>query len=111
MVAVHLDGHVLELGSGTGFTGIGLAKCGLVRGKLTLTDHHRLVLDALSTNVNLNLTSENGWMTQESGDGFIGKVYTGPTCDVSVELLDWQLFNASNAQELNANIVIGNVNF
>ncbi len=101
-----LLGHVLELGSGAGYTGIALAKLGLLSGKLTLTDHHRLVLEALAKNVELNL-SEN-WTIQERSDFLIDKVFVSSTgSSVAIEHLDWQLFDRHNADRLNPDVVIG----
>jgi predicted nicotinamide N-methyase len=103
-----LRGHVLELGSGSGYTGICLAKLGLVEGRLTLTDHHRLVLEALAGNVEQNLTSEMGWScSPRPGSHLVDKLYEGPTTSVAVEHLDWQHFGPADAAELAADVVIG----
>jgi predicted nicotinamide N-methyase len=103
-----LQGHVLELGSGAGYTGIGLAKLGLIEGKLTLTDHHRSVLEALTKNVDLNLTYEQGWSLQKrSGDFLLDKVYVKSNSSVCVEHHDWQLFNRCSAEDLSPDVVIG----
>ena len=100
-----LQGHVLELGSGAGYTGITLAKLGLID-KLTLTDHHRLVLETLAKNVELNLT-EN-WSIQERSDFLIDKVFVSSTrSSVAIEHLDWLLFDRHNAERLNPDVVIG----
>jgi hypothetical protein len=101
-----LDGHVLELGSGAGYTGIALAKLGRISDKLTLTDHHRLVLEALAKNVELNLT-EN-WSVKEGSDFLLDKVFLSSSgSSVVVEHLDWQLFNRHNAELLNPDVIIG----
>ena len=103
-----LQGNVLELGSGAGYTGIGLAKLNLIKGKLTLTDHHIAVLQALANNVDVNLKSCEGWSSSQGvGDRLFDKVYVSDSAVVGVEHLDWQLFDASAARELNVDVVIG----
>ena len=103
-----LHGHVLELGSGAGYTGIGLAKLNLIKSKLTLTDHHRAVLQALVNNVSLNLTPQAGWTAQpRAGDYPSDKDYVAQSAVVSIEHLDWQFFDVSTARELNVDVVIG----
>ena len=96
-----LKGHVLELGSGAGFTGIALAKLGLLKGRLTLSDHHRLVLEALAKNVELNLTSKMGWTCHSRNGGFlIDHTFVKSNCSVCVENLDWDMFTDINAEQL-----------
>ena len=96
-----LKGHVLELGSGAGFTGIALAKLGLIQDRLTLSDHHRLVLEALARNVELNLTPKMGWICHCRNAGFlIDHYFVKSNCSVYVENLDWDLFTGINAEQL-----------
>lgn len=64
-----LRGHILELGTGLGYTGISLVKLGLVKEKLTMTDYHCSVLKELNHNVEVNFPSTDGWIRQEENKG------------------------------------------
>ncbi|TRY62620.1 hypothetical protein TCAL_00415 [Tigriopus californicus] len=72
--------RVLELGSGVGYTGIGLLKLGLVQ-EMVLSDYHPDVLETLALNCRENVSESKGskW---------------------SVESLDWTQFSESDVQAL-----------
>ncbi len=63
-----LKGHILELGAGLGYTGISLVKLGLVKSKLTITDYHHSVLQALCHNVEINFHIDQGWVPKVNSD-------------------------------------------
>jgi predicted nicotinamide N-methyase len=76
--------RVLELGSGSGYTGISLVKLGLVD-HVTVTDCHGKVLERLRHNCDVNLPGSSS---------------------IAVEKLDWSEFGPEDARELNCSVVI-----
>jgi methylase of polypeptide subunit release factors len=75
--------HVLELGSGSGFTGLAIAAtCQLE--SMTLTDGHEKVLKQLNENLRLNFST--------NCDG----MFVANKTKISVEKLDWEEVEAEH---------------
>ena len=85
------DKSVLELGCGTGFTGISLLNCDELSFKsLTLTDHHDKVLEGLCTNLRSNFKLDSSSDSLPLSCQIRSKV-------VSVQVLDWTDFDVPEA--------------